>query len=387
MGLIADYVEQARDGRPHHWFWRDQPQPDGIGDRSLLVPLPRKFVCSACRAELEEEGLLRRHVAAVHGPRFTYVVLNERVAQHIEVLASRPDCLKVVVGHEPIPAQMTVASGTTTLTLDVGENDLLPHLPHGFVGEVHIRLVVDGVAHDYDFAIGDTPSFRIEDISKPVAQLQMALDRGDSPDWNRYKDDAESLSPNTFEKRFLDGFLEYSLGFDMEKRGRWDHSAPHLESALHLLDPFGTRMAVTAKRVLGVRMNCFSVLRRCEPSSRFHLARLFFLGPEADPKLLDAPAAEALTADAVYCDGLTERLLAILKAFYAKDFQHVIAPCQQLRLEPAAKDRNNADKLDLVMARASHLIGDRDAARLYYTRVQDHPLFAQEAATYIRNGH
>jgi hypothetical protein len=82
---------------------------------------------------------------------------------------------------------------------------------------------------------------------------------------------------------------------------------------------------------------------------------------------------------------LTERLLAILKAFYSKDFQNVIAPCQQLRLEPAAKDRNNADKLDLVMARASHAIGDRDAARLYYTRVQDHPLFAQEAATYIRN--
>jgi len=271
------------------------------------------------------------------------------------------------------------------MTLGLGENDLLPHLPNGIEGEVHIRFVVDGVGHDYNFAIGETPSFRIEDISEPVARLQMALDRGDSPDWNRYKADAEALSPNLFEKRFLDGFLEYSLGFDMEKRGRWDNSAPHLESALHLLDPFGTMMAVTAKRVLGVRMNCFSVLHRCEPSSRFHFARLFFLSPEADPKPLDVPAAEALTADAVYCDGLTERLLAILKAFYSKDFQNVIAPCQHLRLEPASKDQNNADKLDLVMARASHAIGDRDAARLYYTRVQDHPLFAQEAATYIRN--
>lgn len=350
------------------------------------MPLPRVFACTACRAELENEGLLRQHIAAVHGPRFTYVVLNDRVAQRIEVLAGRPDCLKVVVGHEPIPAKMTVGCGSTTMTLGLGENDLLPHLPNAFVGEVHIRFVVDGVGHDYHFAIGETPSFRIEDISEPVARLQTAMDRGDSPDWNRYKADAEALSPNTFEKRFLDGFLEYSLGFDMEKRGLWNNSAPRLESALHLLDPFGTRMAVTAKRVLGVRMNCFSVLRRCEPSSRFHLARLFFLGPEADPKLLEVPAAEALTADAVYCDGLTERLLAILKAFYSKDFQNVIAPCQQLRLEPAARDRNNADKLDLVMARASHAIGDRDTARLYYTRVQDHPLFSHEAATYIRNG-
>ena len=39
------------------------------------------------------------------------------------------------------------------------------------------------------------------------------------------------------------------------------------------------------------------------------------------------------------------------------------------------------------MARASQLSGDRDAARLYYNRVQDHPDFAKEAAAYISKPH
>jgi hypothetical protein len=315
-------------------------------------------------------------------------LLDDRVAKCIEVLARRPDFLRIVVGHEPMSARLSVGSNNTTLNLRVGENDLLPQLPNGFLGTVQISFAIDGVGHDYQFAIGDTPSFRIDALAALVARLQMDLDKGDRPDWDRYRADGEALSPNTFEQRFLDGFLEYSLGFDMEKRGRWDHSAPHLESALHLLDPFGTRLAITAKRVLGIRLNCFSVLRRCEPTSRFHLARMFFLGnSEAGEKAPHSAVTEANPAEAVYCDGLTERLLAILKAFYSKDFHNVLGPCQQLRHEPAAQDRNNSDKLDLMMARASHLIGDRDGARLYYSRVQDHPDFEQEAAAYIRNPH
>jgi hypothetical protein len=387
MGLFSDYVEQAREGRPHHWLWRDPVPHVESNDRPLPASPPRVFKCAACRAEFTNNGQLRRHIAATHGRRFTYVLLDDRVAQRIELIDRRPDILKIVVGHEPIRAELTVGfSKTTTLTLSLGENDLLPHLPQGFIGTLHISFAIDGVGHDYHFAIGETPSFRTDALSETISRLQIDLDRGDTPDWSRYKADGEALSPNRFEKRFLDGFLEYSLGFDMEKRGRWDHSASHLETALHLLEPFGTRMAVTAKRVLGVRLNCFSILRRCEPTSRFHLARLFFLdNSSAADNLSQAGVAIPTTENAVYCDGLTERLLAILKAFYARDLHNVIVPCQQLRHEPAAQDRNNSDKLDVMMARASHLGGDRAAARLYYSRVQDHPNFAQEAATYIRN--
>ena len=393
MGLFADTVEDQREGHQHHWLQRhwlphDQSQDGSRNDRPLPVPPPPVVECAACRAEFQNDGLLRRHIAAVHGPRFIYVLLDDRVAQHIEVLASRPDSLKIVVEHEPIDAILFVGSRPTRLNLSSGVNDLLPHLPNGFLGTVDIRFAINGVEHTYQIAIGEFPLFRIDSLSELVARLQIDLARGECPDWNRYRSDSEALSPNVFEKRFLDGFEEYSLGFDMEKRGRRDHFASHLESALSLLEPFGTGMAITAKRVLGVRLNCFSVLRQCKPSSRFHLARLFFLGDsEASEKLSHFSVTEPNTADAVYCDGLTERFLAILKAFYSKDFHNVIGPCQQLRHEPAAQDRNNSDKLDLLMARASQLSGDRDAARLYYNRVQDHPDFAKEAAAYISKPH
>jgi hypothetical protein len=388
MGLISDNLEQANEAFANRGWSFDRPREYPPHDGLTAVRPFRVFECTACHAAFDNEGLLRNHIASTHGARFTYVLLNDRISQRIEVLSQRPDVLSVVVGREPIRVHLNVGTDPVTIQLSPGVNDLLTLVPEKFTGTLKIAFSIDGIRHEYHLAIGETPVFRIAELTALAQRLQLDLDIGRNPDWNGFQADLESLSASLFERRFLDGFLEYSLGFDMEKKGRWEHSASHLETALHLLEPFCTRMAVTAKRVLGVRLNCFSALRRCEPTSRFHLARLFFLDNlDAGDNLSQAGVGMSTTEDAVYCDGLTERLLAILKAFYARDLHNVIGPCQQLRHEPAAQDRNNSDKLDLLMARASHLAGDRDAARLYYSRVQDHPDFAQEAAAYIRNPH
>lgn len=385
MGLFSDNLEraiEAWDGWPNdHVEVETGPGRLRHSKRAVV------FECTACGAVLGSETQLRRHIATTHGLRFTYLLVDGRVAQQIEVLERRPEALTAIVGHGPVPARVTVGPRVLPAHLQTGENNLLPSIPPDFSGTVHVTLDIDGIAREYHIAIGDAPEFRSAALIPLASRLQEDLDQGRTPDWLGYQSYTEALSINDFEKRFIDGFYEYSLGFDMEKRGRWTHSASHLERALHLLAPFSIPMAITAKRILGVRLNCFSVLRRCEPPSRFHLARQFFLDRIDSLEMRGESEAGGQTSiGTVYCDGFTERLLAMLKAFFARDFHNVLGPCEQLRLEPAAEDRNNADKLALLAARTCKLQGDRDAARRYYARIQDNPDFGREAVDYIRAG-
>ncbi len=82
----------------------------------------------------------------------------------------------------------------------------------------------------------------------------------------------------------------------------------------------------------------------------------------------------------VYCDGFTERLLAIVNAFYRRDTTNVIVPCEQLMNEPAlTRDYNHQVKLRLVLARIALVTGDSQRANREYTKLIDDETFGEEA--------
>jgi hypothetical protein len=208
------------------------------------------------------------------------------------------------------------------------------------------------------------------------------LERGSDPDWGAYQRRQQELSRNDLEKSYLNGFFEYSLGFDMEKQSRWRESGAHLETAMHLLRPYGTPLARTARRVLAIRMNCFAPLAHCHPTSVFYRARTFFVDGLLElPR--DGVPSRPCTDDCVYVDGFTERLLVALKAYYARDFTNVFEPLNNLADHPLAEDRNNEDKLLLLKARSARLRDDQQQARDAYERLRYHPMFGQEATHFL----
>ena len=356
MGLFADNIETAQD-RWNELTTKDAGQGPGEQEGKPTPPPPPRFVCPTCKSAFDSDVGLQDHIATTHGTVFAYIRIDSRIASVLDSARIRPTTLSVVCCGEPTRVTLKGDGFTKSLIVNEGVTSLLPYLPSDFSGLLTIDIRNSGDSRPHFLTIGQAPRIRYSEMRSLAGSLQKALDMGSEPDWNGYTAVVQSsYYRNPYEKPFLDAFYDYSLGFWMERRGDLTHSAPHLERALAQLEPYTLQpMATTATRILGIRLNCFSALRSVPRTSRFHFARLFFvdnaLSVAEGP---DRTRSQQDSEEGVYCDGFTERLLAILKAFYARDFRNVVKPSQQLKAE-AGEDRNNLDKLDLVLSRACRL--------------------------------
>ena len=385
MGLFSDYIETAQER------WIEQSIKDQWATfvntlPTHSIPPSPQYVCPLCHSSFSDDAILQDHVADKHGKFVAYIILDSRVVTPLEATPTRPQQLMLVCRGGNTRVDLTVGRDSTTFLVDEGTTSLLDHVPLDFAGLIHIETRNPGGARSYSITIGEAPKIRYAEIRNLAASLQASLDSGIEPDWNGYtKLVQQKYLHNPYEKNFLDAFFDYSLGFWMERNGDTTHSASHLERALAQLEPYRQQpMALTASRILGTRLNCFSTLRAVPRDSRFYFAKLFFIDSALSlPATLDQKSQEPNMLESVYCDGFTERFLVILKSFYAKDFRNVIRPCQQLKAE-AADDRNNNDKIDLVLARACRLNDDHSIASKHYRALQDHPDYHDEATAFLR---
>lgn len=375
MGLLSDTLEDNRERFGHIEMGEYVPI-------ELPPALPPKVACPICDQTFGSELGMQNHIAREHAQSHVYVKTDDRIVRSTEVFPGRPAlCQLILLGIDAVEVTLTADSRSAHFHANSGTY-LLERLPDDFSGEVKLRVQHGRASKQFLMYFGTSPPFDQPRLDKEVVHLQKLLERGDDPNWSAYQQQQQRICRNDLEKSYLDGFLEYSLGFHMEKRARWQESSPHLEAAMHLLRPYGTPLARTARRVLAIRMNCFTPLSRCHPSSVFYRAKTFFV--DGLLKLPHGSEPGRSTADeCVYVDGFTEQLLVTLKSFYARDLTNVFEPLKSLAGHPLAEDRNNEDKLFLLTARAARLSGDQKQACQAYERLRYHPMFDKEAKDFL----
>jgi hypothetical protein len=155
----------------------------------------------------------------------------------------------------------------------------------------------------------------------------------------------------------------------------------HFESASSILAPFKTKSAITAQRVLALRMNCLKLLYSCDPSSRFSVANIFF--NQAEARFSNKPETSNLKWSpqeyGIYIDNFTEMFLDALNAYYNEDYQVLEELCLQIEKHIRESERNNRDKLTLLKARTAIKKKEASVAKRFYQMLRYHPDFGEEA--------
>ena len=283
------------------------------------------------------------------------------------------ECINI--GHEKVVAEISTAAGCQTVPVRDKAN-LKPLLPRHFTGEVQISLFADTrLRARYFLYFVEKPRLDSDPLDKHVFELQLALERGAVPDWRSFESARDEPGRSLFERDYMNGFYEYSLAFHLEKLGQ--AGSGKCEKAMTLLSKFNTSFARTARYVLAIRNNAFQALRDCPEDSPFFLCRAFFLDG-----ILELPKRirrQSESDTGIYVDGFTERVLQVVRAFYARDFKNVEDATAVLGRPGMAGDPNNEHKLHLLLARTYRVKGDREMARRHYDQLSDHPLFRGEA--------
>jgi len=225
----------------------------------------------------------------------------------------------VLLGHAA--AHIAVRTGITSQTLVAASGlSLMDYWPQDFEGEIHIDVHPhDGKQRSFVLYSRTLPDFRQEELDRRLWDLlQEFCSQPAFPDlktWHSLPQGAADSSE--LGQRSVNGFFEYAAGFALERRGNTGTAKEHLEDAFGYLLPFRTLLAEQALCVLGLKMNCFGILERCEPTSPFAPARAFFVQNATRWE----PHQQSPNRDSVgvYIDEFTLRLLEVVRAFYDSD--------------------------------------------------------------------
>lgn len=377
MGLLSDTFEDNR-------------ERSGQIEMREYVPIelppapPPQVCCPVCDREFGSDLALDNHIKKDHGREHVYIKANGYIVRRTEVLAKGlRQCELIPLGLESLTVTIHVDGKSKRLTAN-GRMNLLDYLPSDYKGEVQVTAGYGNMEQNFLMYVGAEPPFDTPRLNKVVNELQRCLDRGMEPDWNGVQAQQRKIARNELEKKYLDGFFEYSLGFYLDKQERSGEGGQHLETAMQLLQPYSTPLGRTAKRVLAIRMNCFTPLERCQQGSVFWPARAFFIENALElPESLDGSSATG--ENSVYIDKFTELLLMGIKTFYCRDPHSLSATIKALSAHPLAADRNNEDKLLLMRGRAARIQGDQVATQRAYERLLYHPMFGLEAEEMIKN--
>jgi hypothetical protein len=372
MGLLSDTLEDNRERcaqiETTEFVPLESPPPT----------LPHEISCTVCDRVFGGDLAMQNHIRVEHAKEYIYIRMNERVVRSMDYFDEPLKCCHVsLIGIDSVSLEIETGSGKRALTLG-SSADLMPHLPSDATGEFRITVYYGSVERQFLIYFQTKPPFDAERLNAEVSNLQRQLDQGDEPDWKLFQYRKRRVARNPIETQYLNGFFEYSLGFHMEKIAPSLESGKHLETAMQLLRPYCTSMALTARRILAIRMNCFAALKKCEDGSVFYPSRLFFVDNERTLPALVAVGIK--TGDgSVYVDGFTKLLLIAIEVFYARDKLNLFELIEHLAKHPLADDKNNEDKILLLKARAHHVYRDDKKARPFYDRLLYHPAFGQEA--------
>ncbi len=352
----------------------------GFAEKQRPAPPPPQIrYCPLCLEGYLDEKDLQNHIARTHGKEHIYLTVDDVVIRDLCWTSGEIRKCDLVLLNLPQVEVLVRAGGEEVARLRVRETTTLTkYLPTGFDGVMTIR--VDGGPRHREYAIyrGMQPDFRADRLDEAIREVQDGLRRGSEIRLREYFERHRSLAANDLELRYLRGFVEYSHGLLLERRGNTSDARGRLVAAMDLLMPFGTPMATAARCVLALRMNCFSTLRGAGPGSQFALARAFFCDGRLESGGYEPLPGLTEEAD-VYVDPDSELLLTMLKAFYLEEDDEILRHLRAIYAGRPIRDRNYEDKLALIEARTYRRRGDRERAAFAYARLRrEHPLFGQK---------
>jgi hypothetical protein len=379
MGIFLDTIED-RDERLGQFI--DQAYGGQWTPSKEIEPFDQPLIeCPLCgELILSKEGL-DQHIVAKHANKHVYVRINNKIVRGLVYLKEPPETLQVVllgINH----ARLTIEKkGSPAETLEFSDGiSLIPYLKGFTSGEIHLRIEYEREFREFGIFFGGWPEFNHKPIDQDALKfLFLPLNNNEDPNFSEFSD--RFLTPTKYyiQLQYARGFYDYALGFYMVHTGKEGNI--HFESALNILAPFKTKSAITAQRVLALRMNCFKLLRACGSSSRFTVADLFFNQPEArfaKEITLSSPKWSPQEYG-IYIDKFTDTFLDALSAYYNEDYQMLDALCHQLDKMLPELDRNNRDKLILLSARVAKKRNEEVLCKRFYQMLRYHPDFKDEA--------
>ena len=204
-----------------------------------------------------------------------------------------------------------------------------------------------------------------------------------NPNFRLWKSQFEDLSNRTYlDQLYFDGFLEYGIGSNLERKEEYGKAKEHLENAFGLLLPFRTKLSKTAVRLLGLKMNCFGVFENCSSSSAFAPADAMFNKFQTPNEIKFVIAKTSETG--VFIDSFSHLFLDTLESFYNTDGNQFSILLDALKRNPFSSKKNNADKLNYIAAKYFSYIGETKKAREEFNCLEYHPLFGSEAKEFLR---
>jgi len=383
---MADWKDFVEDNKERAGQFLDSLEARSASRRLPSPSPPPARECPICLDAFYSNDSLEDHIRQVHGRQHVYLRVNGSIVRDIGWAQNGIQSLEVVLlGYLTANIKINAGGVHESLTAQA-RTSLLGHFRKDFEGELHIRIEPpNGRERAFCIYCHSLPEFNQKSLDQEIWDRQHSFGlRGLPPNLREWRESCGvEGNSSTLEDRYVNGFFEFTMGFALEKTGNVVSAKDHFEDALGYLLPFRTLLAEQAQCVLGLKMNCFAVLVRCSDGSIFSPARAFFLRyPEPWKVPKKWPPKNSL---AVYADEFIQRLLRVIELFYGNDRSEFWQGTAALKFHPAAADRNNADKLSILQARAFARYGNSDGAREAYKLLRYNPYFGSEAEEFLKN--
>jgi hypothetical protein len=350
-----------------------------------MQPPPVVRFCPVCHAAYTSEQDLSRHLLRAHAGQHVYLLVNGSIVRDLAwAQDSTLDISLVLLGHGSADVKVS-APGVTREFQAANQVSVSRHLPKSLEGELRITVTPQGgKVKEFSLFCRSLPEFRSAHLDAVILRLQEDFTRRPAmPDIGAWRAAAGGIARlGALEGRYLNGFYEYTLSFYLEGQRKTVEAKAHFEEAFGNLLPFRTALAHSAQAVLGLRMNCFGVLRRLPAHSPVAAAGAFFNEPYPPAWTVPndySPGNPFLT----HADEFTIRLTEVVVAYFGKDHARFQRGISALDFHPSSREKNHEDKLALIKARGCRRDGDTDCARRMYDLLRYDPWFGSEADAYL----
>lgn len=379
MGIISDYLEQTREklGRfvDVSKFGSISTIPVSTGHDTPVL-----YECPLC-GEVLPSNDQHKHMHDKHGNQHAYLRVNNKIINDYVFLEGTIKSMEAVVLGDRTASVIIRINNHPPVEIDIsGTVSLTKHFSKFTDGEINVIMKISSIQKEYILYVNKLPSFNNKPIDQAALKyLFIPLSKREKPDYGSFTPTFSNPTYSVLENRYASGLHDYALAFQMVQEK--EEAKEHFESALGCLRNFRTNFAITARRILALRMNCFSLLKDCDIRSRFYAANCFF--NKHDSRFhIENKTGNIIQHDSeygVYIDEFTEQFLECLEAFYTDDFVILDGLYTALQGIVSDKEKNNQDKLLLLSARTAYKEGNKVKKENYYRQLLGHPQFETEA--------
>lgn len=386
MGMFMDTIEDNLEFQgqflQQYRLIRQEPYKN-------IEPIPLEK-CPVCQKQLSFSEL-NQHIISEHQSQYSYLRVNDSIVRDKSSVQWIEKLEIVLLGYDN--ANIEIAGSNFQEEVNVTRSsELLDYIPNNYEGEIKLKIVFDqNQRKDKVFVIYNKsiPEFKNEELDNLIFEWQKELESSSkdlkyNPNFQSWKSQFEELpNKSDLSQRYFDGFLDYGIGLNLERKEKYGKAKEHLENAFRRLLPFRTKLSRTVVRLLGLKMNCFGVFKDCSLNSPFAPADAMFNNAQIPNgnKFKIAKTSET----GVFIDSFSHLLLDTLESFYNCDENQSLVLLNTLKRNPFSSEKNNVDKLNFVSAKYFSYIGETQKAIEEFSILEYHPLFGNEAKRFLKS--